>query len=404
MSGWARQWLRDMGHLLVSGAMGLAGYGLLALTVAAAALSLVGGLGLPALVRVVELTRRLTDAQRRRLDPTVGSPYPPIPPTLLGKVRTILRTSATWRDLLWITLPIQLSLALIAVSLVSEGLEGTLMPLVRAVLPAEEIEYNSIAIPDLRAAFLIVPIGIVLILLAIPAPRLLVRAEARLTRWLLAPTAAARLTARVERLTETRSAAVDASAVELRRIERDLHDGAQARLVALAMNLGMAEDMFDSDPAAARAMLADARAGAHTAMTELRALVRGIHPPLLADRGIGGALQALALSSPVPVDLDLRLDRRLAAPLESAAYFAVVEAMTNAVKHSGATRITLTVAELGGTLSLRVADDGRGGADPARGTGLRGIQRRLAAFDGSLRVSSPVGGPTVVEAELPCVS
>jgi signal transduction histidine kinase len=170
------------------------------------------------------------------------------------------------------------------------------------------------------------------------------------------------------------------------------------------MNLGIAEDLLDSDPAQARAILTEARAGAHLALTELRGLVRGIHPPLLAERGLAGALQAVVRASPVPVDLDARLDRRLAPPLESAAYFVLVEAVTNAVKHSGSARIRLTVDDRGSALLLRVADDGRGGADPLRGSGLRGIERRLAAFDGTLRVSSPAGGPTVVEAELPCAS
>ncbi|OLB74485.1 MAG: hypothetical protein AUI14_23390 [Actinobacteria bacterium 13_2_20CM_2_71_6] len=399
-----RRWCNDVRYLLIGGALGAAGYGLLVLTLAAMALSLVGGLGLPAFVRTVELTRTLTDIQRRRIDKPVGSPYPPMPSTLTGKVRTILRTPATWRDLVWLVLPAQITLALLSVGLFLSGLEGILMPLLWAVLPVDHVEYDGIPIPDVRTALLVVPVGILVAVLAYRAPRAFIAIEAWLTWRLLAPTATARLTARVERLTETRSEAIDASAVELRRIERDLHDGAQARLVALAMNLGMAEDIFDTDPDAARAMLGNARAGAYTAMTELRDLIRGIHPPLLADRGIGGALQALALGSPVPVDLDLRLERRLAPPVESAAYFTIVEAVTNAVKHSGAARITLTVVDLGSKLALRVVDDGRGGADPTQGTGLLGIERRLAAFDGSIRVTSPAGGPTVVEAELPCAS
>jgi signal transduction histidine kinase len=403
MGGAARRWYGDVRHLAIGGLIGLACPVLWTLTLAAAALSLVG-VGLPALVWAVQLTRRLADVQRRRFREQVPSPYPPMPSTLRGKLRTIVRTSATWRDLVWLALPAQLGFALIVLALCSEGLEALVMPLLWLGLPPEEMSFNGIAVPDLRTALMFVPVGVGLLLLALPTPRALVGLDARLTGWLLAPTAAARLTARVERLTETRSEALDASAVELRRIERDLHDGAQARLVALAMNLGMAEDMFDSDPEAARAMLADARAGAHTAMTELRDLVRGMHPPLLADRGVGGALQALAMGSPVAVDLDVRLDRRLAPPVESAAYFTIVEGMTNAVKHSGAARITLAVTDLGDRLRLRVTDDGRGGADPARGTGLRGIERRLAAFDGSLRVTSPVGGPTVIEAELPCAS
>ena len=165
----------------------------------------------------------------------------------------------------------------------------------------------------------------------------------------------------------------------------------------------MAAELFDSDADTARAMLAHAQGAARTAMAELRSLVRGILPPLLTDRGLGGALQALALDSPIPVDLDVQLTRWLASPLESAAYFTVAEAVTNAIKHSAAARITVTVTECGPSLLLRVVDDGHGGADPAQGTGLRGIARRLTAFDGKVRVTSPSGGPTTVEAELPWV-
>jgi signal transduction histidine kinase len=285
------------------------------------------------------------------------------------------------------------------------GAFGLLMPAVRAVLPSEVVfEYNGLTVDGQPAAWAAVPLGAAQLAAGYLLPPYLIRAEARFARWLLAPTAAARLSARVEQLTETRAEAVDASAAELRRIERDLHDGAQARLVALSMNLGMAEDLFDADPAVARTMLADARAGARTAMSELRDLVRGIHPPLLADRGLPGAVQALALASPIPVGLDQRLPRRLAAPVESAAYFVVAEALTNAIKHSGAERIAIQMLDDGQRLRLCVRDDGRGGADPAGGTGLRGIERRLAAFDGTVRVSSPAGGPTEIIMELPCAS
>ncbi|MGI5161570.1 sensor histidine kinase [Microbispora sp. CA-102843] len=398
-----RRWRDDMRHLLVSGVIGAAGLGLFVLTVAAAGFGLVGGLGLPVFVRAVELTRRLADVQRRRTGAGIPSPYPPMPDDgLLARVRTITGTPATWRDLLWAVSPLQYTLPLVAVGLCLAGAEGVLMPLLW--LAWGRVEYEWLVVTDLPGAFAAVAVGVVTTALACLAPRAFVRLEAAQARWLLAPTTATRLNARIARLTETRTQTVDASAAELRRIERDLHDGAQARLVALAMNLGMAEDLFDADPDTARALLADARTGAHTAMTELRDLVRGIHPPLLADRGVGGALHAIALTSPVPVELDMRLDRRLAPPVESAAYFTVVEAITNAVKHSQAGRITVTVEDLGDRLALRVADDGRGGADPTRGTGLRGIERRLAAFDGSMRVTSPLGGPTTVEAELPCAS
>jgi hypothetical protein len=180
----------------------------------------------------------------------------------------------------------------------------------------------------------------------------------------------------------------------------------RARLAARvqALTLSLAEEELDRDPEHARRLLVEARAGTGQALAEMRDLVRGIHPPVLADRGLVGALEALALSSPVPVELDTRLESAPSAPVESAAYFAVAEGLANVIKHAGASRVAIGVVAEGGWLTLRVADDGRGGADPDAGTGLRGIERRLAAFDGSLRVESPSGGPTVLTMELPCAS
>jgi len=394
--------LRRIRHLLISVAIGFAGQGVLALVLLSAVACLVGGL--PLFIKAVELNRRLADFQRRRVGVEPGSPYPPMPEGTLDRFITILKAPATARDLLWIAAPVQLFIAVVGAFLWLNGVQGLLTVALWAVGLLPEADYWQIPITGPVTAVLATLIGVAVLYIGVRIPGPAIELEKRYCRLLLAPTQKELLAARIERLQRTRSEAVDASAVELRRIERDLHDGAQARLVALAMNLGMAEDLFDQDPQAAKALISDARQGAHTAMTELRDLVRGIHPPLLADRGIEGALRSLALGSAVPVDLDVRMERRLPPPLESAAYFTVVEAMTNAVKHSGATRITITVDDLGDRLSMRVADDGRGGASMERGSGLRGVERRLAAFDGTIRVTSPKGGPTVVEAELPCVS
>jgi signal transduction histidine kinase len=221
-------------------------------------------------------------------------------------------------------------------------------------------------------------------------------------RAVLAPGRALDLEGRVQRLTETRELAVDAAATELRRIERDLHDGAQARLVALGMNLRAVERMLPGRPDAALALVAEARETSLRALNDLRDLVRGICPPVLADRGLGHAVRALALDTPFPVDLDINLPGRLTAPVESACYFAVAEALANAVRHSGARRVHIRMQHAGGMLRIQVADDGAGGADPAHGTGLRGVEQRLAAFDGILAVSSPPGGPTMIAMEVPC--
>jgi signal transduction histidine kinase len=212
-----------------------------------------------------------------------------------------------------------------------------------------------------------------------------------------------RLARRVEVLETTRSGAVDAQDAELRRIERDLHDGAQARLVALGMSLGLAEQKLATDPEGAQRLVAEARAGLGEALEELRDLARGIHPPVLADRGLGAALATLADRSALPVTVSVELDERLPPAVESAAYFVAAEAIANAAKHSGADRIAVSAARRGNELVVEIDDDGRGGADPAGG-GLTGLRRRVEALDGTLAVSSPPGGPTTVRAELPCAS
>ncbi len=209
------------------------------------------------------------------------------------------------------------------------------------------------------------------------------------------------LTERISTLEESRAGAVDVQEAELRRIERDLHDGAQARLVALGMSLGMAEQKLASEPEAAAELLADARAGAGEALRELRDLARGIHPPVLADRGLDAAVRALAAASPISVTVSATVPERPKPPVESAAYFVVAEALANAGKHSGARRVDVRILSGDGVLSVEVHDDGAGGADPSGG-GLSGLRRRVEALDGSLRVLSPPGGPTTIRAELPC--
>ena len=212
----------------------------------------------------------------------------------------------------------------------------------------------------------------------------------------------AELLSRVQRLTESRAVAVDAASADLRRLERDLHDGAQARLVALGMSLRTAERLILTSPEAAIALVAEARETSARALTELRELVRGVLPPVLADRGLVDAVRALALDCPLNVQTDVDLDGRLPAPVETACYFAVAEILTNAAKHSGARDARVSMSHAAGLLRIEVTDFGLGGADPDRGSGLAGVEKRLATFDGILVVSSPVGGPTMVVMEVPC--
>ena len=197
---------------------------------------------------------------------------------------------------------------------------------------------------------------------------------------------------------------VDGQAEELRRIERDLHDGAQARLVALSLNLGMAEDIFESHPHRARELVIEAHASSQKALQELRGLVRGIQPPVLTERGLADAIEAVAFTLPIPVRVNVVVPSRMPAPIESAVYFAVTECLANVIKHSqaGTAAVDIRVAE--DRIRITVMDDGIGGASVHRGSGLAGVTRRLDAFDGTLTVVSPAGGPTVVTMEVPCGS
>jgi signal transduction histidine kinase len=229
----------------------------------------------------------------------------------------------------------------------------------------------------------------------------LVRARALAEANILGHSRAAALERRVEQVSASRAETVDHSAAEIRRIERDLHDGAQARMAAVGMSVGLAETLLRTDPVAAAELLREARETTVSALEDLRSVVRGIHPPALADLGLPGAVEALAVSLPLPVTVALDVPADVAAPVESAAYFAIAECLANTVKHADAARAWVTGRHAGGRLRIVVGDDGRGGAQ-ADGSGLSGVARRLAAFDGTIAVDSPGGGPTVVTLEVPC--
>jgi signal transduction histidine kinase len=316
----------------------------------------------------------------------------------------MLRDPATWRDLRW--LPVDMTAgfvtALLPAVLVLYPLEGLALA-AGLWQPFQEVGgywYGFVHVTDQASALLAGALGVALLALASLAPRVLTL-HFRLTRTVLGA-GQGELAERVRVLTETRRDAVDTSAAELRRIERDLHDGAQARLVAMGMDLGTIEMLLDKDPAQAKRLLAQARQSSVDALAELRDLVRGIHPPVLAERGLGDAVRALALRMPIPTEVSVDLRDRAEAPVESAAYFAVSEALTNAVKHANADRIWIDLHHTDGTLRITVTDNGRGGAVVAAGSGLAGVERRLGTFDGVLAVSSPAGGPTMVTMEIPC--
>jgi signal transduction histidine kinase len=370
-------------------------------------------IGVPGVLGVTALIRGFTGRHRARagrlLGVAIDRPYRPLERRgWIARLKGIAGDPATWRDLAWLLLNATAGtlLRLVPVALFAAAVVGVAAPAIWPLLPAnaDPVILDAVRLTDQASANLVGLEGLLLGLVWWWTTPLLLRADAGLARWLLAPTERSRLASRVRQLAETRADTVDSQAAELRRIERDLHDGVQARLVSLGMNLGMADELVGDDPGAARELLAEARQTTGQALAELREVVRGIHPPVLADRGLGGAVQALALASPLPTEVEIDLPARLPAPVESAAYFAVAETLTNVIKHSRAGRSWVRLRHADGRLAMEVGDDGKGGADAGDGTGLRGIQRRLAAFDGTLVVSSPPGGPTIVTMELPCES
>ncbi|MEU5577728.1 sensor domain-containing protein [Streptomyces huasconensis] len=379
------------------------------------------GIGLFTTPVVLTAVRKYADAQRARAAAWSGVdipvPYRPLPAGLRGGVAgqverctLMLKDPATWRDLQWLLVNMTAGtvVAILAPVLPLYTVYGLVLAL-GVWKPIHEAGggewYAFIHVTSQSTANQAAALGVAFFALGVLVNTSLVRAHFLLARAFLAPTPAMRereLARRVDRLTETRHDAVDNSAAELRRIERDLHDGAQARLVAMGMDLGTIEALIETDPAKAKALLAKARQDSGEALTELRDLVRGIHPPVLAERGLGDAVKALALRLPVATEVDVELPGRAEAPVESAAYFAVSEALTNAIKHSGADRVWVDLHHGDGMLRIAVTDNGKGGAVLGAGSGLSGVERRLGTFDGVLAVSSPAGGPTMVTMEIPC--
>ncbi|MFI9170372.1 sensor histidine kinase [Streptomyces lincolnensis] len=386
-----RQAARATGYLAVAAVTTFALYLFITvlLLTAAGTLAVVGAWMLP---ETVLLIRRIAGAKRTMVAAWTGrripEAYQPITGTLGERLRTAVRDPGTLVDLRW---------------MVASYVYGALLVLALPLWPLGLV-VDGVGCGLLRRRAVVLPLI-----------TLLADTEARWSTALLMPSPRARLAARVEELKETRADAIAAHGAELRRIERDLHDGAQARLVALSMRIGLAKRAYDRDPDAARKLLDDAQDQAEQALTELRHVVRGIHPPILTDRGLAGAVRALAASSGLAVTVDGGgLDEGVRAPaaVEAAAYFVVAEALTNAAKHSGSATAEVRLARTRRGLIVCVRDDGRGGADAGgvggtggvgSGSGLLGMRRRIAALDGTFDVTSPVGGPTVIEVELPCV-
>jgi signal transduction histidine kinase len=379
------------------------------------ALTSITHLGGPAFLGAAWVARRLAASERRRagwvLGAPIAAPYVPARGRTVGdRVRAVAVQPATWRDLVWLVLLFPLGLAGAVAAIVTTVVAAGAST---AVLWAWAVP-NPHAPEPMRFLMTTVPGRIVLTvagMLLLPVTawflRTLAGLQARTARALLAPGMHRQLVDETARLAETRRRVVDAQAAELRRIERDLHDGAQARIVAAGMTLALAaRKLRQQPPGRAGEPAADvdlARRQLDDALTELRRLVRGIHPPILTDRGLYAAVAALAGDSPLTVSMQGDAADRYPAAIESAAYFVAAEGLANAAKHAGAGRCTIALGRSGDTVHITVTDDGHGGADPA-GSGLDGLRRRVEALDGALTVTSPAGGPTILHAEFPCAS
>jgi signal transduction histidine kinase len=376
-------------------------------TVAATAIGII--IGLPLLLAIFAVARWNAKLERMRVGWARGERIPEAYRRRTGNWLRRLRVAAgdpqSWKDLGWLTfmgtVGFCVSVALITIWAVVLGL--LFLPAWNWSLPNNGVDFGLFRADTLGEAFLGTDLGLIAIPVAYALQRWTTEGMLRLGTALLRPSREAALSARVEELAESRAGVVDAAQAELQRIERDLHDGAQARLVALAMDLGMAEERFERDPGGALELVGEAREEAKRALAELRDLARGIRPSLLAERGLGPALTALAARSPIAAGVDLDIPDNLPDSIEMATWFVVSEALANAAKHSGAEHVLVAVGSTGDRITVEVTDDGDGGAD-ASGSGLTGLRRRVEALDGTLSVRSPRGGPTTIGAEFPCAS
>jgi signal transduction histidine kinase len=368
-------------------------------------------IGLPILAVALLLSRRFGALERGRYRLVLGVDIPSPHTkeadrgTLVDRFRALVRAPASWREAGYNVLRFPLSavevVLLAAAWLLPLG--ALTLPIYNWSLPHNGANLWLFTVRTWWMTVLVGVLGLVLLLNAPRAVRWLGIADIAIARRLLGPD---RMAARVGELERSRAAVVVSAEQERRRIERDLHDGAQQRLVALAMQLGRAKSRFGTDPEGARALVDEAHTEAKLALAELRDLARGLHPAVLTDRGLDAALSGLAARAPFPVvvEVDPAAGEKAVPVVDAIAYFVVAEALTNVAKHARATRAAVVVRRLDGLLRVVVTDDGIGGADPALGTGLRGLADRVSGVDGRLHVDSPAGGPTVLTVELPCAS
>ncbi|CAM3910266.1 sensor histidine kinase [Janibacter anophelis] len=405
-----RRWLAGWGSVLLlvtSTLTSIAAMLLMTLVLASVLLISAGGLGILLLVPLVWLCGLIGHAERHRIVALTGRRVDPPPRRVQPLWRRLFLDQHSWRSTaylalhaMWGTIVGWLTLAVLA-----QALLLIFVPLLGSRIPDSGISiFGLIRIDGITQLAVAWTIALVTLVVMPLVAHLLTSVDVMFARWLLGRDerkVVEHLTARVDTLTDSRREAVDSVEAERRRIERDLHDGPQQRMVSIAMTLGMAKEAIHRDPEGAAQLVDEAHRSAKEAIVEMRHVARGIVPPILADRGLEAALPALAARSAVPVQVEVRDVGRLDPTTEAIAYFVVSEALTNVAKHSGATGGSVVVTKDDERLTAVVSDDGRGGADPTRGTGLTGLRQRVTAVDGTLEVTSPDGGPTTLTATLP---
>jgi signal transduction histidine kinase len=368
-------------------------------------------LAIPFALLLFVLARAMGRVERSRVSALLGieiaDPHAPLEGSWWAKLKREVRTKSRWREIGYLIalLPVAAVAAVVTIAAWCGSAALVALPAYIWALPGDSAKFGLFEVSPGAGLVVAAIVGLIGLVLVAPWVTVGVAAtEAGLARGLLGPTRDEEFARKVQQLEVSRTAAVDSAEAERRRIERDLHDGAQQRLVALAMDLGQAAEQFDTDLDTAKELVVGAHQEAKAALSDLRNLVRGIHPAILEDRGLDPALSALVARSPVPVTLKVDVAERPPVAIESTAYFVVAEALANVAKHAEATKATVTIVRQGDRLVVEVTDNGAGGADPAAGTGLKGLSERVAAVDGWMKVLSPAGGPTTVLVEMPCAS
>ena len=400
-------------YLALSMGLGMAWFVSLIVAIPASIGLVIVWVGVPLLALTMIAWRGAARIERRLMKAAFGldipDPYKPMPQgSLLAKWKAMAGDAATWKDLAYLMLQFPVGIAEFVVSAVFWVTTGflLLLPFITLIPSAGPIQINFGGwvnlIDNPIEALPWMFIGIVLLPITVYVIRGMALAHAAWGKAMLGRSHKAELAARADHLQSSRARGVDAADADRRRIERDLHDGAQQRLLSVAMDIGRAREKFEKDPEAARALLEQAHAETKETIADLRNLARGIYPAILTNRGLDAALSALAARAPVPVDVSVDLDERPPAAVESIAYFIVAECLTNIAKHSDATEASVRVARDGDRVVVEVTDNGAGGAEALGGGGLAGLGDRAATIDGTISVDSPSGGPTNIRAELPC--